>query len=144
MNGIEYDICYTQQRIYEYMALQKYDMHIFSDAYLKCDFCRRAMDTCYSRFQLEDVLECMDFYMPEIESQLSKTEADIDIDVAAWIGFMYRYLFIVTGIKSAELVQKITYNVMLRYYPGLHTIDEDMAVDIICNDFKLKKNRVQV
>lgn len=52
---------------------------------------------------------------------------------------MYRYLFIVTGIKSAELVQKITYNVMLRYYPGLHTIDEDMAVDIICNDFKLKK-----
>lgn len=42
-----------------------------------------------------------------------------------------------TQIKSAELVQKITYNVMLRYYPGLHTIDEDMAVDIICNDFKL-------
>lgn len=41
---------------------------------------------------------------------------------------MYRYLFISTGIMSAELVQKVTYDVMLVYYPGLHTIDEDMAI----------------
>ena len=41
---------------------------------------------------------------------------------------MYRYLFISTGIMSAELVQKVTYDVMLVYYPGLHTIDEDMVI----------------
>lgn len=76
MNGIEYDICYTQQRIYEHMASEKYDMRVFSDAYLKCDFCRRAMDTCYSRFQLEDVYECMDFYMPEIGASLVKMMED--------------------------------------------------------------------
>lgn len=144
MNGIEYDISYTQQRIYEYMALEKYDMHVFSDAYLKCDFCRRAMDTCYSRFQLEDVYECMDFYMPEIEKLLVKTESVQNIDAAAWIGFMYRYLFICTGIMSAELVKTVTYDVMLGYYPGLHTVDEDMAIDIICKDFALKQNRVKV
>lgn len=144
MNGIEYDICYTQQRIYEHMASEKYDMRGFSDAYLKCDFCRRAMDTCYSRFQLEDVYECMDFYMPEIGASLVKTDGGQNIEAAAWIGFMYRYLFISTGIMSAELVQKVTYDVMLAYYPGLHTIDEDMAIDIICKDFSLERNRVQV
>lgn len=45
---------------------------------------------------------------------------------------------------SAELVQKVTYDVMLAYYPGLHTIDDDMAIDIICKDFSLERNRVQV
>lgn len=48
MTGINYDICYTQQRIYKYMCQQGYDMKTFSDAYLRSDFCRRAMDTNYN------------------------------------------------------------------------------------------------
>lgn len=58
MTGIGYDICKTQQRIYEYTASKGYDMVSFSDAYLKSDFCKRAMDSAYSRFQLETPLEC--------------------------------------------------------------------------------------
>lgn len=144
MKGIEYDICYTQQRIYRLMAKEGYDMRVFSDEYLKCDFCRRAMDTTYSRFQVHDELECYDFYMPEIEKSLVKTDAGINIDAVEWIGFMYRYLFIVTGVKSAQLVEMVTFDTMLAYYPGLHTVDEDIAVEIICKDFGLSENRVEV
>lgn len=37
--------CETQQSIYESMAVQGYDMKVFSDAFLSSDFCRRAWDT---------------------------------------------------------------------------------------------------
>ncbi len=57
---------------------------------------------------------------------------------------MYRYLFIVTGVMSAQLVELIIYDTMLGYYPRLHTIDEDMVAEIICKDFGLVENRVEV
>ena len=51
MGGIDYDICMTQSRIYKYIAQCGYDVNRFSDAFLMSDFCRRAFDTIYSRFQ---------------------------------------------------------------------------------------------
>lgn len=138
MKGIDYDICETQRRIFSYMARQGYDMKNFVEEYMACDFCRRAFDTIYSRFQLEDVGECMDFYMPEIEDRLSKyhDNQEFNPDVAGWIGFTYRQLYIETGVCSAELIKIVPFDVMCRYYPGLHTIDEANAVQIIINDHK--------
>lgn len=133
MTGVDYDICRTQQRIYEYMASEGYDIASFSDAYLASDFCRRAMDTIYSRFQLETPLECSDFYMPEIGAQLKKLAPGMtyDVDVAGWIGFTYRQIYIETGTPSASLVKMIPFQTMERYYPGMHTIDEEEAAQII-------------
>ncbi|MBD5530217.1 MAG: hypothetical protein HDR02_17705 [Lachnospiraceae bacterium] len=53
MGEIDYDICSTQKEIYEYMVDSGYDLKAFSNAYLLRDFCRSAMDTIYSRFQIE-------------------------------------------------------------------------------------------
>lgn len=133
MTGVDYDICKTQQRIYEYMASEGYDMKSFSNAYLASDFCRRAMDTVYSRFQLETPYECADFYMPEIESQLIKlTPGTIySPDIAGWIGFTYRQIYIETGTSSSALSKLIPFDVMQNYYPGMHTIDEEEAAQII-------------
>lgn len=144
MRSIDYDICQTQQRIYEYMAKNGYDMKVFSDAYLSSDFCRRAMDTIYSRFQLEDVGECSDFFMPEIEHQLIKYPNNFgcDMDIAGWIGFTYRQLFITTGVHSAELIKIVPFDAMCRYYPGLHTIDEENAVDVIIENHSMELQRV--
>ena len=52
---------------------------------------------------------------------------------------VYRQLYIETEIPSAELVEKADFATMCRYYPGLHTIDEEMATDIICENKGLKK-----
>ena len=112
-------------------------MDSFSDNYLKSDFCMRAMDSSYSRFQLADEEECWDFIAPEIEKDCKKLDegAMFDPAVAFWIGFMYRYICRQTGIRSNVLRKYVSYPVMCQYYPGLHTIDEDNAVEIVKKDF---------
>lgn len=72
MDGIDYKICRTQQRIYEYAAKHGYDMEQFSNFFLSSDFCSRAFDVLYSRFQLETPVECMDFIMEEAGDKLKE------------------------------------------------------------------------
>jgi len=141
MEGIDYDICMTQSRIYKYIAQCGYDVNRFSDAFLMSDFCRRAFDTIYSRFQLEDVLECMDFIEPEIPNDLVKNQNNMafDEDVAAWIGFTYRQLYFETKVNSSKLVEIVSFHTLCKYYAGLHTIDWEDATDIICKDFGIAK-----
>ena len=144
MRDVEYNICETQQDIFEYMAQKGYDMKVFSDAYLSSDFCRRAMDTNYSRFLLEDTEECADFFMPEIGHMLTKVSDNkmFNLDVAAWIGFTYRQLYIETGTPSAELIKIIPFERMCACYAGLHTIDEEVAAErLIENHSDVLKKR---
>ena len=140
--GIMYDICRTQADIYKYAAEHKYNMEEFSPAYLKSDFCRRAMDSEYSRFQLEAPNECFDFITPEIGTFVSDTY--FNEDVAEWIGWIYRFLCFHIKMSSSELVDKVSFNTMCRYYPGLHTIDEYMAIDIISENFNLPKSEQKI
>lgn len=165
VDGIDYKICQTQGRIYELIADNGYDVPLFSSLFLQSDFCRRSFDTIYSRFQLADELECMDFIIPEIQDRFPGIKSnpiytdggahiadDVPIeyfrkypdtcfspDVAYWIGFTYRQLYIETGTYSSELAERLSFGAMCRYYPGLHTVDEDMATDIICENFGLVK-----
>lgn len=134
-------ICKTQRDIYTYIAKQGYNMELFSNAFLSSDFCKRAFDTIYSRFQFADEKECLDFIIPEIKNYgLRKLNNEyFDEDVAGWIGYTYRQLYIETNIFSAILCEKISFKTMVKYYAGLHTVDENMATDIICNDFHLQK-----
>ena len=134
LDPVQECICDTQQRIYEYAARMKYDMPRFSDAYLTSDFCKRAMDAPYSRFQFADEEECFDFITPEIGEMKYAEELYFDPDVAGWIGYTYRYLAFQFGLDSRTLNRKIPFSVMCRYYPGLHTIDEEAAAEIMIED----------
>lgn len=142
MNNVDYNICNTQGKIYEYAAKLGYDLSVFSSLYLKSDFCRRAFDTIYSRFQYHDEEESWDFLYPEIKDRLTVYGEGKSFDggVAYWIGFTYRQLYIEGGISSAELADGIDFNTMCNYYPGLHTVDEDMAYDIIIANYNNKKS----
>lgn len=143
INSVEYDICKTQGEIYEYAAKKGYHIKEFSDAYLHSDFCRRAMDTEYSRFQLEEAGECWDFIEPEIGSYIEEHkysgEAIFDPAVAYWIGFTYRWIYIRTMIRGEELTSKVSFEDLVAYYPGLHTIDEGMAFETIYMDLLKEK-----
>lgn len=105
MTGIEHDICDTQGRIYEYASTFGYDMEVFSKVYLCSDFCHRAMDAPYSRFQLHTEEECWDFIYPEIEKVLKKYPDGqvFDRNVAYMIGFTYRHAAFITEASSREL-----------------------------------------
>lgn len=140
MDNVTYIICETQADIYEYIAKLGYDMEIFSNLYLKSEWCNKSMDTLYSRFQFADKLECLDFILDEIGYKLKKLDNKyFDCDVAYWIGFTYRQIYSETGIKSNELADIIPFAKMCGLYAGLHTIDEENAIDIICDNFNLTK-----
>lgn len=132
---VNYGICQTQGSIYELAATKKYDMKYFSEAYLQSAFCKKAMDAKYSRFQIAEEEECWEFLYPEIEPRLKiSPEGWFDTDIAYWIGFTYRQLAIETEISSNILCQKVDFSSMCNYYFGLHTLDEEQASDIICED----------
>ena len=124
-------ICNTQGSIYKYAANHKYDMGKFSESYLSSSFCERAMDSDYSRFQFSNAEECLDFIIPEIGDMENSWEFYFDPNVAYWIGWTYRHVASSAGIPSNELVKVLPFNAMCAYYPGLHTISEDQAYDII-------------
>ena len=138
LTDVDYSICRTQKDIYYEMANRGYDMNVFSKEYLKSNFCKRAMDTTYSRFQWADELECLDFILPEIENKLVKIKNPdliFNPEISAWIGFMYRALYISTKINSSILTDKIPFSIMWSLYPGFHTIDEDEAISIISEEY---------
>ncbi|MDE6678445.1 MAG: hypothetical protein K2K02_05330 [Ruminococcus sp.] len=140
LSSLDYEICHTQEKIYKYMVEQGYNLKDFSDAYLSCDFCKKNMDTIYSRFQIEFPDECADFYMPEIGNKLSKTTGKYDY-FAGEIGFMYRLLYVETSIPSAELVKRIPFDKLAEM---AHTFEhygyEEIADDII-EKFHLSRKR---
>lgn len=79
------------------------------------------------------------FFLPEIGEKLKKHKKGkmFDPDIAEWMGFTYRQLQLEMGIKSKELVNRITFYDMLRLYPGMHTIDELDAAERISEMYNL-------
>lgn len=156
-NQINYDICCTTGRLYAMANNLNFELHNFSDAFLSSVFCHQYFDTKYSPFQLEDEDVSMAYFLKEVDgysftdprwaegdynvdkSKLPKSteETKLSEDCAFWIGFIYRYLYIKTGIESTILKEKVPFEYLRKKSYGLLTIDENNAVDIICNDCKL-------
>lgn len=130
LDGINYEICETQGNIYEYIANHGYDLREFSERYLKSDWTRRQMDTIYSRYQIREPEECLDFILPEI-GEVLKSEMYFDGAMAFWIGFIYRALYLATDIPSEKLVQKVPFDSLQRMYIGYYTMDEIMQLEKI-------------
>ncbi len=134
---IDYDICCTVGRIYVLANNTGYKMKDFSDMFLSSDFCKRAFDTIYSVFQLEDEYMSMDYLLKEVSPPMENKDIMLKEDIAFWIGFIYRYIYIQTLIPSNELVKKIPYDYLLSKSYGLLTLDEEEAYEIICKDCKI-------
>ena len=140
---INYDICEKQGEIYEYMASSGYDIKQFSNLFLSSGFCNDCFDKCWSLYH--DASPYESFYEkmePEFGDRLTKYDDDkiFDIDAAYWIGFTYRQLAIETLIPSKELLHIIPFDELAGCYPGLHTVAEEYATDIICEYHKLTKH----
>ncbi|MBR3721577.1 MAG: hypothetical protein IKN12_02335 [Selenomonadaceae bacterium] len=130
---IEDIICETQGEIFKCANEMKLDMDIFVPKYMKSRFCEKNMDTIYSYYQMIDGEISLYYILQEIEVPILK-EAKYNSVVMDWIGFIYRRIYYAAKKNSKEIIEKAPFNAMLIYYPGLHTVDEDMAVDIIIED----------
>lgn len=71
-----------------------YKMKEFSNMFLASDFCKRAFDTTYSVFQLEDEYMSMNYLLKEVNPSMEDKDIMLTEDVAFFIGFIYRYIYI--------------------------------------------------
>jgi len=139
LSSIETAICETQGDLFEFVANLGTDMEWFIPTYMNSDFCNREMDATYSYFQMEHPLEILDFLSKEIGECKIKPNKYFRLDVAFWLGYTYRQLKIQTGVSSKEIFQTISLEKLCNAYAGLHTVDEEMATDILCENFNLHK-----
>ena len=137
MNKVEYLICQTQGKIFKYAVKKGYDMQNFAEKFLSSEFCEEAFDTIYSRYQLDSPMESADFFMPELREKLKLSPVKQDKEEAAYIGFIYRYLYFVTKIKSKDLIQKVPFEEVQRHFINSNLRTEDFVVEDICNDYGL-------
>lgn len=129
--NVEWTICRNQGKIYKLALALKYDIEDFSNKFLASEWCQRTMDADYSWYQMADAEDCMYYFLKDEELTFKEKEQNISSDIVTWIGFMYRYLVLAMGITSAKAVQNVSFEDMVAWYEGLHTVDPDMAVDII-------------
>lgn len=132
-------ICKQQQELFEYVQAHNADVIFFAESFMKSDFCNRSLDKPYSVDQYADIMNWLEFLEWEkitVRAVLQQ-QRPVSFRVAGWLGFTYRQLQIETGIQSRELWEKVPIERLIRAWPGLHTVDEDMAAEIIMEDFHL-------
>ena len=135
-------ICKQQQELFEYVQEHHGDVRAFAEAFLKSDFCNRSLDRPYSVDQYADILNWLEFLEWEnitVRPAL-RQQRPVSFRVAGWLGFTYRQLQIETGLQSRELWEKVPIDKLIRAWPGLHTVDEEMAAEIIISDFHLTEH----
>lgn len=130
--------CNQQKDLFEYAQERNVDVKRFTRLFLNSDFCNRCLDVPYSVDQFADTMNWLEFLekdCPIKENPFQKIK--IPESIAGWIGFTYRHIQILTGMKSKDILEKIPVEKMIISYPGLHTIDEDEAAKILIKDFGL-------
>ena len=139
MNHEERYICNQQKELYEYAHKNKADLRAFSDAFMKSKFCNNSIDKPYSVDQFADIMNWLEFL--EMEGCYVKPDPlkcdEVSYNTAGWIGFTYRQLHFYTGLNGKDLAEKVPFERLAIAYPGLHTVDEEMAAEIITHDFGL-------
>lgn len=141
LDHVQRYICSQQQELYEYAQQNNADIRRFSDDFLNSDFCNRSLDQPYSADQYMDIMNWLEFleqngiYLSEY-----RTATPLPFQLAGWLGFTYRQIQIETKISSRELAKRIPIDRLIIAYPGLHTVDEEMASEILIHDFKINQD----
>ena len=131
---VEYSKANAQGHIFEYASELGYNMEIFVARYMESDFCNVEMDSEYSCYQNELDVPCMEVIMNEFSEKginIARDESKTYRYCAYYVGFVYRYLQILSKMSSKELSRKIPFETMvLDYY--LDHYEYPDAIKTIC------------
>ncbi len=138
---VNFQICQKQGEIYEKAATLGYDMQNFSNLFLASNFCNKHFDDIWSIYHASTVNECMYEIKKELNKKLTKytNSMIMNPEICWWIGYTYRQIAIETGQGSLEILKKIPFITMYQVYPGYHTLDENDATDMLCENHGLIK-----
>lgn len=133
-------ICNQQKELYEYVQNLNSDIRKFSNDFMHSFFCNASLDKPYSVDQFADIVNWLEFLEKDCKVEPAPFQKNrVSFAAAGWIGFIYRYLHFVTGLPSHILADKVPVDRLIIAYPGLHTVDEDMAAEILMHDFGIAK-----
>lgn len=135
IDNIHRFFCNQQKALFEWAARNGYDIKSFAREFLGSSFCRRSLDKPYSVDQFADELDWIDFMEIDGEFHPVMDESPFPVHIAGWLGFVYRQIQIETGLQSKTIVERVPPERLIVAYSGLHTVDEDMQVEIIRHDF---------
>ncbi len=123
-------IAQTQAETFEYAQNKGYDMEEFVNGYMNSDFCNREMDSEYSYFHYKPDTVCLAYVKKELSIQPS--DEGTKLADPWWVGSVYRYISILTGIHSREVVKLLPCALMDDLSASYETMeDEDAARDIV-------------
>ncbi len=137
MTGEDRYICKQQRELYEYVCSQGADISDFSDRFMHSGFCNDSIDKPYSVDQFADIFNWLEFLeWEDITIEVSPEKRNsISPECAGWCGFTYRQIQRKTMMSSRDIAAAIPIEKLAFSYPGFHTIDEDLAADILIEDF---------
>lgn len=133
----DFDICSMQGEIFKFYCINNYDMKDFCEKYMNSDFCKKQFDIEYSYFHECFVEDAMYFINSEITVN-QNSKYTYNPDIAWWIGFMYKKIQLKAKKSSRYIYSFFSYEFMETIYLGYHTIDDDLAADLLLE--KLKEN----
>lgn len=136
LDDIQFYFCEQQQELFEYVQQKGANIQKFTHDFMCSKFCNCSLDLKYSVDQFADIVNWLEFIEAEFNIQFDNSQNRIvPLEVAGWLGFTYRQLQIESGLKSRELIKRIPFDRLVLAYEGLHTVDIDMAGEIVMNDF---------
>jgi len=138
IKGVDYETCRTQGEIFEEACKRKYDMEWFYYFYLNSDFCERAMDSIYSRFQMADGAECLDFIIPEIGENKIENDDYFGEYKAYKIGLNTRYMALALGISSKTIAEKVPYQEFFYWCGRMDDPEFEEIIEILAKKYNLE------
>ena len=135
----EKELCEKQAELFAYVAKEGWDFKWFVYEYLKSDFCKEkdSSSAVSHKFMLEELNETI---MPELGFPIPYPPGKrFRVNVAEWIGYIYRMLSIKTKILSSDLLEKLPLKRACEYYDSYFEFTKEMAVDLICEELRLEK-----
>ena len=122
-------LCDIQGRLFELAGRQGLDSEPFLATFMNSPTAAHydlPYDAAQWRGEEYLLAEVADEAGPEA---LPKTGAVFPNEVLYWAGYLYRHWHFLTGESSAEIYAQADAATMLHGYAGLHTIDNDLAVE---------------
>lgn len=113
---------------------QNNDFEYFVEHYMSCMY-RELMDIGATRVINMTYDEYLSYLNKLSPSLFRKGKPNIDYLQAGWIGEMYNELQFILKIPSSEIYKKLDLKTMKKFFRTLHTVDKEIAIEKILNNF---------
>ena len=126
MDGIQFQLCDIQGRLFELSGAKGYDSATFIKEFMTSETAK-GLDSKYNRLQWagEEYLlaEVVDF------AKLTPGGKTYDKETLFWSGYLYRFWHFTTGEDSREIYKQAPAETMNRNWLIFHTLAPEVAIE---------------